>query len=81
MIMSTQATAYESVPFTGEREAKSAKPGFMARLYAAFVEAQTRAARARVARELNGLPVEHLKALGLEDPQIQSLRKDGKLPF
>jgi uncharacterized protein YjiS (DUF1127 family) len=79
MIMSTQATAGSVSAYVGARPKTNEGKGWVQRTMDAFVAARMRTARATVARELGTLSDDHLKALGLSDADIKSLRQTGRL--
>lgn len=79
MIMSTQATAETISTYVDARPDPASERGFFQRAMDAFVRSRMMSARAVVARELNTLSDDHLKALGLSDDEVTGLRKTGRL--
>jgi len=78
MIMSMNTAAARPQDFAGSIGAGKTT-SFFKRMGQAFVDAQTRAAHATVARQMQTLSTDHLHALGLSDAEIKELRASGML--
>ena len=80
MIMSMNTAAVRPQDFAIPATSEAGRgAGVLDRVWKRFVDAQMRAASATVARQMQSLSTDHLRALGLSDSEIKDLRTKGRL--